>query len=105
VVVNAVSYIGAGEYTRINEKGRYKYKMIVPIISKCGELYSTDLYKDNVKFAIDGEYRIYHTQQKVVDVICEIPADFSENRMGHGYTQEKYGYYKMAVKIKPKNKF
>lgn len=100
IVVDAVSYLGNGSYEKQNKRGRYKYKLIVPVISKAGELYSTDLFKDDVKYAIRAKYALYHTQQMVVDIIAEIKPDFDEKRMEFGYTQEKYGYYKLKINSK-----
>ena len=99
VIVDALSYRGNGSYVRRNSKDRYKYKMIVPILDKYNNLYSTDLHEGGVENAIKGDYGIYRaTRQLVIGVIVKIETDYKIERFGFGYRDGNYGIYKLVKK-------
>ena len=92
IVVDALSYRGNGHWVAANRKDRYKYKMIVPIMSNSGILYSTDLFKGGMENAINGKYAVYSgTRQLVLGVLAKIQPDFDNNRFESGYKDGNYG--------------
>lgn len=100
VVVDAVAYMGNGKWVKAEKKARYKYKMIVPILSNDNTLYSTDLYEGTVDNAIRGKYATYRaTRQKVVKVIAEVVTDYSIERFDFGYKDGAYGIYKLTKEV------
>jgi len=100
-LIDAISYIGNGRYVQRNLKKRYKYKLIVPIVDRNMNLYSTDLYEGSAERAIKGEYGIYrHTRQLCIDFISKIPTDYDKNRFDYGYRDEEYGISKINISSK-----
>lgn len=96
VVLDALSYRGNGHWVKANERGRYKYKMIVPIFSNDGVFYSTDLYKGGAENAIRGKYAIYRaTRQLVFGIVAKVEADYDIKRFEHGYADGSYGIFKL----------
>jgi hypothetical protein len=98
VVVDGLCYKGNGQYVNRNLKKRYKYKMLVPIVDKYDNLYSTDLYEGNKENAIKGEYAIYRiTRQLAIGIVCIVETDYKLKRFDFGYTQDNWGQYKIIV--------
>lgn len=98
VVVDALTYLGAGSYTKRSKKDRYRYKVIVPILTEKGNFYSTDLFKDMAN-AVKAHYGTYFkTQQLVIDFVAKIATDYSNERFSFGYKDGSYGIYKLVVK-------
>jgi len=96
VVVDGLSYIGNGKYVNRNLKKRYKYKMLVPIVDKYNNLYSTDLYEGGAERAIKGQYAIYRiTRQLAIGIVAIIETDYNVDRLDWGYRDDKWGYYKI----------
>lgn len=94
IVIDAISYIGNGKWVNKLSKNRYKYKMIVPIMDKNNNLYSTDLFEGDIKNAICGKYGIYRaTRQKCVNVVAKVDTNYSLNRFDFGYKDGIYGIY------------
>lgn len=96
VIVDAVVYIGNGRHEKKTKKNRYRYKMIVPIMDDMGNLYSTDLFNGEPKYAEKSSYEIYrHTRQLVVDVVYIVTPDYAAKRRGWGY--KKNGFNKVIL--------
>ena len=94
IVVDALAYIGNGKWVKRESKKRYKYKMIVPILDKNNNLYSTDLFSGDIKNAICGKYAIYRaTRQKVINVGGRVDTDYSLDRFEFGYKDGSYGIF------------
>ena len=98
VLVDALCYRGNGNYDKPNKKDRYRYKLIVPIVSNSNDFYSTDLFSGDAENAIKAKYGIYtYTRQWLIKVVAKVEADYSIDRFGNGYKEEKYGIYKLNV--------
>lgn len=101
VLIDAVGYLGNGRYEKENKRGRYKYKLFVPIMDKHGRLYSTDLFSGGSGNAVKGNYGIYYcTRQLVVDVIEDFEADYRDERFEFGYRKgdnDRYGQFKVVT--------
>lgn len=101
VLIDAVSYLGNGKYVKENKRGRYKHKLIVPIVDNNGNIYSTDLYKGHSDNAVNGRYAIYtYTRQWALYVIEDFETDYQIERFEHGYRDDKWGSFKIEVKNK-----
>lgn len=96
VLIDALAYMGNGKHENRKKKKRYRFKMIVPIVSNNGSLYSTDLYEGGSENAMKGRYAIYRaTRQMAVELIAEIETDYRIERFEHGYREDSYGFYKV----------